>query len=330
LKRYNVSLLLFILTFTCLILFAPSAHADNIKTAAFDLGLGYRVDKLDWSIAGDTRGANPNILSELTWRDLQIVQLSLGGLLEVSNDTPSNWSRIIKGHFAFGQSFSGDNRDSDYNGDNRTLEWSRSTADAEARTFDLSAAFGVKYQFGDSGFSLTPLVGYSYNRQDLHDTNGTQVISNQDIVTSLFGPHAVAAALGPFPGLDSTYNARWNGPWFGLDAGYAFSKRFHLTSSFEYHLAHYLGTADWNLRTDFDHPLSFEQKANGNGILYNLAAEYEFSRNWSFLLSGNYQAWKTDHGSDRTFLVAGGTGITRLNAVNWESYALMTGISYRF
>ena len=32
---------------------------------------GYRKDNLDWNIAGDTTGNHPNILSELTWDDVE-------------------------------------------------------------------------------------------------------------------------------------------------------------------------------------------------------------------------------------------------------------------
>ncbi|UCG08955.1 MAG: hypothetical protein JSV83_10030, partial [Desulfobacterales bacterium] len=42
------------------------------------VGNGYRRDELDWNIAGNINGNNPNILSELTWEDLEIYQLRFG------------------------------------------------------------------------------------------------------------------------------------------------------------------------------------------------------------------------------------------------------------
>ncbi|MBW2177153.1 MAG: TonB-dependent receptor, partial [Deltaproteobacteria bacterium] len=41
-------------------------------------GFSLRKAKLDWNIAGQTDGTNPNILSELTWDKLDIVELNLG------------------------------------------------------------------------------------------------------------------------------------------------------------------------------------------------------------------------------------------------------------
>ena len=42
---------------------------------------GYRRDDLDWNIAGDSNGNNPNILSELTWDDIESYQVKFQGSL---------------------------------------------------------------------------------------------------------------------------------------------------------------------------------------------------------------------------------------------------------
>jgi hypothetical protein len=53
---------------------AANAAAIDVD---LDLGLrgGCRVDKLAWSIAGNAIGTNPNVISELTWRNLEIYQV---------------------------------------------------------------------------------------------------------------------------------------------------------------------------------------------------------------------------------------------------------------
>ena len=80
---------------------------------------GYRVDDLNWNIAGDINGNNPNIISELTWDDLESYQLKFQGRLV--------WPNLIalRGSLAYGWLFDGKNQDSDYSGDNRTFEYSR-------------------------------------------------------------------------------------------------------------------------------------------------------------------------------------------------------------
>lgn len=42
----------------------------TVRTS-LSLDAGFRSDDLDWSIAGDADGNNPNILSELTWENIK-------------------------------------------------------------------------------------------------------------------------------------------------------------------------------------------------------------------------------------------------------------------
>ena len=69
---------------------------------------GYRRDDLDWNIAGDINGNNPNILSELTWDDIESYQVKFQGSLV--------WPKIIalKGSANYGWIFDGENQDSDF------------------------------------------------------------------------------------------------------------------------------------------------------------------------------------------------------------------------
>ena len=69
---------------------------------------GYRADNLDFNIAGDINGNNPNIISELTWDDLESYQLKFQGSLV--------WPDIIalRGSVNYGWIYDGKNQDSDY------------------------------------------------------------------------------------------------------------------------------------------------------------------------------------------------------------------------
>ncbi|MBW2513838.1 MAG: hypothetical protein JRE21_04620, partial [Deltaproteobacteria bacterium] len=89
------------------------AHASVQKKAKkigsnrieFEAGFGYRQDSFDWNIAGDLQGNNPNVLSELKWRDLRIHEAYLGFQANLKNDF------VFKGSVSYGAIFSGDNRD---------------------------------------------------------------------------------------------------------------------------------------------------------------------------------------------------------------------------
>jgi hypothetical protein len=47
-------------------------------------------------------------------------------------------------------------------------------------------------------------------------------------------------------------------------------------------------------------------------------------------LAFTYLKWSTDPGLDRLYYANGSVAETRLNEVNWDSYALMLGLVYRF
>ncbi len=297
-----------------LVFMAPLAAAAAGKysseiSSTFSLRMGYRVDDLDWNIAGDISGENPNVLSELTWSDVEIYQMKFGNVTTLP--------RILyfRGSLAYGWIFDGENQDSDFDGDDRTLEWSRSSNRGDnGNVFDASLGIGYPFIFGKGKFRLSPLLGYSYHEQHLTITEGYQTIP----------------PLGPFPDLDSTYETAWDGPWLGLDVVFQLNKKHLFNAEFEYHWANYYAVADWNLRDDYAHPKSFEHEADGTGIVVAAGWTYLFHGGWGLNLTIDYQSWSTDHGVDRVFIASGSTAETRLNEVNWESFTAMVGLSYRF
>ena len=306
--RASLSALCFAVVFA-----AAAAQAEGVK---FDLELstGYRVDQFDWSIAGPILGRNVNVLSELTWEDLEIFQVKAAARVTVHE------AFYLRGSLAGGQIFDGTNVDSDFRGPNRTSEFSRSVnVTADGQIWDATAGVGYILALSEK-LRLIPLIGYSYNRQELTLSNGVQTVS--------LPPSA--QPVGPFPGLDSVYDAEWWGPWIGVDAFYGVSDRIRLSFSFEYHWADYEAVADWNLRTDLLRSRSFEHDAEGQGFVASLGAEYLLTGPWSLLLNLSYQQMSTDPGIDRVFFADGTLVVTPLNEVNWKSFAIFAGVTYRF
>lgn len=298
----------------------PKIHPSHPVQLTLSLETGYREDDLDWNIAGNIYGNNPNILSELTWEDLESYQLKLSGTVNVKNQI------FLSGSVIYGMIYEGENQDSDYAGDNRTLEFSRSNNNADdGDLWDLSLGVGPRINFGLSYFSLVPMVGYSYHKQNLKITDGYQTIDEDPPI-----------ALGPFSGLDSSYETVWQGPWLGANLAlnamqpmWIFREvRFHV--GFEYHWANYYAEANWNLREDLEHPKSFEHDASGYGLVWTMAARFFLSDRWSFCLSYDYHQWETDEGTDRVFLSNGTMAVTQLNRVRWSGRALSLGVACHF
>jgi hypothetical protein len=309
----RISLLLLILGVPCLWCIQRVEPAE-IRTDV-SLSTGYRVDDLSWNIAGNTYGGNPNVLSELTWSDLETLQATVSGRALVND-----WL-YLRGSLGYGWTFSGGNLDSDFLGNNRTQEYSRSSNSADGgRVLDGAIGLGYQFSFLSGRFRLSPLLGYSYSAQELTLKDGVQVIA-----TPGWTPPA-----GPIQGLDSTYDASWLGPWLGIDLSFAITERVTLFGGFEYHWATFDAEGNLNLRKDLAHPKSFEHDADGKGFLITLSAEYLLSGPWSLNIAFNYQKWSTDPGLDRLYYANGSAAVTRLNEVEWDSYALMLGLVYRF
>lgn len=289
------------------------AFAEGEQSSA-SLSLGYRLDALDWNIGGGS--ADPNILSELEWRDMDIVQLK--GELTSTNAT----GIYFRGFADYGWVRDGVNQDSDYAGDNRTLEFSRSFSDVDgSRVMDMSGGLGHTFFAGESDqYRIIPIVGYSYHAQQMNMSNAIQVVP----------------ATGPFAGQNSSYDAEWYGPWLGADVLLDLQEKGTAFVRLEGHWVDYYARANWNLRDDFAHPVSFEHESNGRGWVLELGWNSAPSRyRWTWGVTASLQSWKANAGIDRTFVVdptspCYGYCEGQLNEVSWSSRSLNLSLSKAF
>ena len=286
----------------------PEKLAPTNKPYEFFLRTGYRKDNLNWNEAG----GSVNILSELKWENLQIAQISAAARLYFHTD----WS--LRGMLSYGSIISGSNQDSDYNGNNRTLEFSRSNNKGGGEVRDGSISLGktlhLSNHASENFLSISPLVGLSIHQQKLKMTDGYQTLP----------------AIGSYPGLDSSYDAQWQGPWAGIDTMMEWGGNWSLTATAEYHWARYSAKANWNLRSAFSHPVSFVHTANGQGVLLAAGSTYLVNKDWRFVFSVEAQQMNTGAGTDQTFFSDGTVGYYPLNGVHWEAMSYNLGMVYQF
>jgi hypothetical protein len=304
------------LAFTVAVAFSCGTPA--LAESALRMDVGYRTGDFDWSIAGDARDG-PDVLSELSYSDLQVFQF------RVEADLTLTRRLVTRLGVSYGEILDGESRDSDYGDDGRTLEWSRSVAETDGDEL-IDAAVGLGYEFwpGEQHLArVVPLVGVSYSAQNLRATDGRQTLSDGEIAARF---EVGTPPLGPFDGLDSSYQAEWLGPWIGVEAEAPRGDRWGLSGRAAYHWADYEAEADWNLRDDFEHPTSFEQEANGSGFVANAAAYFKPSPAYRLYLRLDYQNWSTDAGSQRTYFSDGDRPVTRFNGANWESFTISFGV----
>ena len=292
------------LLFVWFLIPAYGAYCAPEETFDFRLSGGYRRGGLRWNIAGEY--GDPNVLSELTWSKLQVSEIEAAASLNIEGFT-------VRADVGYGCLSGGDVQDSDYDSDDRTDEFSRSISKAKGG-YLLHALTGLGYRFDlrAAPVSLLPMIGIGFHRQAMKMTDGEQVIEDSFEVPSRTPP------LGPFDGLDSSYTANWLNFWVGLDAEYRSAGLLSAGAAVSVHPSLYYAEADWNLRDDFAHPVSFVHKAFGWGLRGDLWLGVELSR--GFLLEGRFalETWFTGPGVDETFSSGGGSTETQLNEVIWS------------
>lgn len=298
------------------------------SSSNFEIDLGYRRDELKWSIANtftDPKGKVvnfPNVLSELQWKELNIAQIA--GTFGYVSDC----NYAIKINADYGHIFHGKNIDSDYHKDNKRGLWSRSQNNAgKGNVCDISGAVGYKCTSSLGRCVVTPLIGYSYQNQNLHVYDGVQTVC---IDFSLIDEGFVHCATGPFPGLDSKYTARWFGPWVGMDFGVRVEQCAYMFGGLEWHLSSYRGYGKWNLRPELG---PFHHKAHGHGWIATLGGKWEVWRDWDIGIVGHYRDFRTNHGRETyTINVDGITvyGETRFNHASWISWDLSFIFAWRY
>jgi len=347
----------------------PNKFKDNFKPfltrgeTSWEIDVGARMNDFDWNIASDITGTQtPNIISELTWDGVVLVEA--GG--ELRHLQPMDISKFIKGGLHLeagvrgGIPVSGDNQDSDYLGDNRTLEFSRSdNSGNRGYAIGASAATGYKIMLtGDTtqraraiaksptpktaqgrarkaqamrralnnttpAISVTPLVGYTWDEQNYKITDGRQTIDLLGTGGILGDPDCTC-----IPGLDSEYTAEWWGPFLGLEGEIAGKKNMFRVRG-EYQYLDYYAEAIWNLRTDLRQDPSFEHEAEGNGILLSAEYAYALDVDYELTLDASYHMREAEDGTSTGYRTTGAPpAVQQLNEVNDKSYALRLGIRH--
>lgn len=282
-------------------------------------GIGFYKGDLKWSIASDITGtATPNILSELTYADIEYETFETQGTLRFNRGFLSGVQ--LQGLYQVGEASSGTNQDSDYDGDNRTDEYSRSYSDAdgsEITRFDL--VFGYRIRLGDN-WTLIPKLAYTYNEQLMKMTNGVQVLDTR----------AHALSLGPFAGnLNSSYTAEWEGIWLGGSLEWRVPKH-RISLELQGHWHDYYAEANWNLREDFAHPVSFAHWSEATGFRWTLHYQFYFHQRFSAWVQATAEDFEADPGRDVVYFADGTKGATRLNGVTWDSSGYAMGIEFHF
>lgn len=303
-----------------------NARYDNENYAlTVDIKGGLRKDELRWDI-----GSPPlvNILSELEWKDVEGYQVT--PTITYVQKSGELKGLYLEGSIYASKTHDGRNRDSDYDGNNRTLEFSRSNNSADGGHAEgFSAGLGYAFDFADERKETVArfmvLFGYALQKQTFIMEDGNQTVSNCSINYGCVTP-----AVGPFSGLKSSYKTDWSLPFIGIGMEGRLTRTMRLKGHGRYYWGTYEGVGNWNLRTDFAHPRSFQQDADASGFNLGLEFGWMLYPNTEVTLSADYQRLTTDSGVDTIYFSNGTSSAGIFNEAVSTTQLYMAGLSYTF
>ncbi|RAW00872.1 hypothetical protein [Pseudochryseolinea flava] len=295
-----------LVTVSILLLMKLECYAQASTTTdrlSVKIATGFGDERLHWTIAGNSQGKNPNILSELHWKNVR------GPLLDIGVSAKIKQRFLLKLSTKYQKTVSGTVTDTDYQGDDRTNQSFFFKANADnGFIFAFDAQIGYHFNISDR-ISLAPLVGFTRDQADL------KLLDDES-----FGDQK----------LNSSYETIWKGMIVSLVTRFAISDRFEIAPIFSYRQLRYNAVADWNLIDEFQHPTSFKHYAKGFGIRSVLEVSYDISRNVCLLLQPQYEFSETGHGTDTVFFKNGQIENTRLNGVDRKSFSILIGTTINF
>lgn len=297
-KRYLIYVLLM---FCCFSAYGQSAEEQR-KRWTFAFYGDDSSENFQWSIAGNSNGQNPNVLSEVIWTKLKGAGVGLDVDLNI-------WSHIFfKGSYHKAFIRSGRATDHDYAADDRTQPtYSAFLKSNEGHTSRYSIALAYKIKLHEL-LTVMPQAGYANNGQKLSLKNFEEGKGGKE--------------------LNSSYQTDWKGPVVGVDLQVAKLRRINLNAGFSYQQLHYTGRADWNLIDAFDHPLSFKHTAKGFESQVLLRLSFKINSICAAYLRGEYRYAETGKGIDQLFLADGQERESQFNGALRKVKGIGAGIIF--
>ncbi len=295
----------FILLLVCLItLNIPlQAQVENAKKWTIKPLLSLHQTNFDWSIAGNAAGTDPNILSELIWKDLKGPGLGLEVHYalpkKIHLKTTNEYYMITKGRVS----------DTDYADDNRESPFYSDLLNAdEGHMLNLNLQL-IYEAFTFGKVNINPTVGVAYSQHKFQ------------LLESVNNPSTA--------GLNSSYKITQRGFDFGTAIGFKHTL-FNLSATILGGFYKYGAKANWNLIPDFEKPLSFQHRANSFKITGKFNGSIPLNKQLKLELEYKVTKVDTHSGIDRAFYINELPKETLFNGSKLRTQALSLGISYNF
>jgi hypothetical protein len=274
----------------------------SADTYGLQMGIGYRQDSLQWKIK-DLGEVNPHSESNIHFKDLEIVVLGakFKGMLgcSVYNRTSFDYGWIVDGNVR--EEFTVADRRKvnhfDHNGVLSEGSYSKTVFHNKAKgnsyVWDLDIGFGIPYHCGCDGFQIAPMIGFTYDREQI------KIHSHE---CNLANPSSSSSSSESGKGSNS-YRASWWGPYLGLDFSYTTHNCWNVFGEFEINL----GSVERNRNSVIggDYFQSYHRSKFFWGTTIRLGTNYIVCENWYLEAALGYKYWVSNDHRDYLRLSSG-------------------------
>lgn len=257
-------------------------------------------DDLEWSIAGNVEGENPNVFSELIFNNI----ISFGHSISFGYNLVPNVrvAMTYKKQYAF----SGKGIDTDYASDNRTDVFSELkfiSKKGEGKVMDFQVYYTL---ISEKKFVIDLGLGYLLQQQVFY--------LNSD----------------EFRDLNSKYKINPQKYGVFIEIGASFLERTESFVNLKINKIDYYAEADWNLIQGLHHPISFTHKSNGLNFGLALKSKINVNQRFAFILGYEKSVDKYKKGIDILYLRPKSEKYTRFNGGKLNSDLFSLGFNLLF
>ncbi len=234
----------------------------------------------------------------------------------------------ISGSAGLGGIRGGHGRDTDYirdpdSGADFILLESVSDTRGDATLLDLNLNFNLNeiLSLDESSITWDVVIGYQYYEEELNDRAGVETVFLGEEIYE------------PFPGLDSTFDFKWQAARTGIRGAYPVNDRLSITgTAILLWAVRYRGEGFWNLRSDFisESPNFIQKGDGGTGAELKTSIVYDVTQNLFLEIGYWWISLRVRNGTDRIFFADGTEGKTHLDWARSYRHGAFAGLSGRF
>lgn len=284
------------------------SNEDKSKstTISFQPKIGYSISNTSFNISGNDLGKNPNVLSELIWNPTNAIEYG-------ADITLRHQKFVVKADVLLNSTLMGNVSDIDYDGDNRTLPYSKLyLSNHKGNGYALKLQPGYDWSNNDD-ISFVTFLSLDYSGRTLYLLNDKDWRSNDRNYIS---------------GLNSYYKYKFPSYGLGAQLDYKIHPKLDTHLGAEAYISTYNAYGNWNLIDNFEKPISYIHKGNGSHFAANTGISYVLNDKISLGFRYHINHFSVANGKDYLYTIDEGMKSTRLNKANETKHSFLLNLKF--